>query len=431
MPPTTTRRLLREEIIKKLYKPRFPILSTTTATAGNTTSLDDDVLEAGGEDTDFIGAWIYIAELVGSGPAIGSVTRVQNVDLGAASPTLDPIAPAFSAAIESGADYEIHYKYHPSVIHDKITEVLDDLEISVLLPLTLVTEGDMENAPATDFTASSATLATDTTTVLHGTQSLKVTATSANGQGQSPSIDLPGSTAVLCAADVFITSGDSAKLILRDLTNSADLETAESDETGWVHLEFTFTTPETCEQVALHAESQANGDITFWDSLILLPTMQSFFEPPSEAEYAADFGDLFYFSRGSLIPGSSNDFASHLFEGAERTWSSYTVERDDTAVVPFRITIDRNPILHPLWIQVDVDFASLSSDTSTTKAPKILVRELALALLWDDMADEEDENNNLQEGLALRQRADRTRRNMRTTWSEFRPLRSTVWGTKR
>lgn len=433
MPPTTTRKTLRQEIIKKLYKPRYPIVSTTTGTAGDTTSVDDTALAGGGHDTDYIGAWIYVAETTAGSPALGEIARVQNVALAASPATLDPIAPAFSDELQTGMDYEIHYKYHPSVIHDKITEVLDDLEVSVLLPLTIIVDGDMEDDPATNFAVGGTeTVANEPTIVLHGKQSLKVTAGADDDYAKSTTaVNLPGSTECFVSADCFITAGDSAKLIFYDETNAVNIETAESDETGWVHLEFTATTPETAEEVSLRLESQNNGDIIYWDNAVLLPRLGTQIEPPSEAEYVADFGDLFYWPRGAGIAGSSNDLAYHIGQGGMRTWGSYTVERDDTAVVPLRISINPTPINQTLFIEVDVDFAALTSDTTTTKAPKILVRELALALLWDDMADEEDEEGNLQEGLVLRKRADRTRRKMRTTWSEFRPLRSKIWGTKR
>ncbi|KKM66868.1 hypothetical protein LCGC14_1476820, partial [marine sediment metagenome] len=239
MPPTTARKVLRQEIIKKLYKPRYPIVSTTTATAGDTTSLDDTALAGGGHDTDYIGAWIFIAETTAGSPALGEISRVTNVNLSASPATLDPLAPAFTDEVQTGMDYEIHYKYHPSVIHDKITEVLDDLETGYLLPLTDIVDGDMEDDPATNFAVGGTeTVAAETTIVLHGRKSLKLTAGADDDYAKSTTSNFyPGSTRLFASTDCYITAGDSVKLILYDETNSANIETAESDETGWVHLE--------------------------------------------------------------------------------------------------------------------------------------------------------------------------------------------------
>ena len=435
MPPTTTRKVLRQEIIKKLYKPRFPITSTTTATAGDTTSVDDTALAGGGHDTDYIGAWIYVAETTAGSPTIGEIARVQNVNLAASPATLDPIAPAFSDELQTGMDYEIHYKYHPSVIHDKITEVLEDLETGLLLPLTIITDGDMEDNPTINFTGNNATRTNDSVTVLHGRQSLKVVATGTPGTARSSATAVPSGTTFLCATDCFLATDTSARLILVDSTGASpsftELETAKTDETGWVHLEFTHTTANDIDSVQLWLEASTSGDTVYFDNAILLPVNQSFFTPPNEAEYTYDFGDLFFYPLGDTIGGANDENSYRLFEGSLRSWGAYEIERSDTATVPFRIMIEKNPITHPLWIEVDIDFTSLASDSATTKAPKVLVRELALALLWDDMADEEDEAGNLQEGLVLRKRADRTRLKIRTTWSEFRPLRSKIWGAKR
>ena len=426
---------MRQEIIKKLYKPRYPITSTTTATAGDKTSVDDTALAGGGHDTDYIGAWIYVAETTAGSPALGEIARVQNVDLAASPASLDPVAPAFTDELQTGMDYEIHYKYHPSVIHDKITEVLDDLETGYLLPLTDIADGDMEDDPATNFTAVTATLVNDTTTVRHGRQSLKITATAALGGALSTAVAVPPNTKIIIAADVYITSGDSVTIsVLGSSTSAAagaSIETATSDIGGWVHLEFLVTQRASFEWIKILVAGTANGDVIYLDNLILLPTLGTQITPPDEAEYAADFGSLFYYPRGAGIPGSSNDLAYRLGQSGARIWSSYTIERDDTAIVPLTISVSTTPLTHPLWIETDVDFPALASDTATTQAPKVLVRELALALLWDDMADEEEEQNNLQESLLLRARAGRVRKNMRTTWSEFRPLRSKIWGTKR
>ena len=426
--PTTTRKVLRQNIIKRLYKPRHPIVSATTTTASDTTSLIDSILAPAGQTEDFRGAWVLITETGATGPVLGTIVRVTNTSFSGSNTALT-IAPAFSAALLTGIDYELHYKYHPNYVEFLIDEILGNLENPYYFPLTLITDGDMENAPATSFTGSSATLANETTTVLHGRKSLKVTATGANGHAQSATLNLPNSTQILCAADVFITSGDSAKLTLYDVTNSAAIETAESASTGWVRLQFTATTPSTCEQVRLNLESQANTDVTYWDNAILLPRHQTQYTPPDEIEYAEDITGLYFWPKGTDISGSAEDLSYKIQEGGLLPWSQWSAERDETAVVPWRLSIFKSPITEPIFIETLVDYAALTTDTSTTTAPALLVEELVLAELYDDMADEEEENGNLQSANNFRVRAARTRQGVSGLYRKFRPQQTLVRGT--
>lgn len=434
MPPTSTRKDYRQYVIKRFYKPRHPIVSVTTSD-GTTTTLIDEILSPAAQDTNFLKAWIYIVETVASGATIFSVGRVTNVDFSGSTSTLT-FAPAMNAAPKDTTDYELHYKYHPDYLEDLIEEVMSNLEISLLIPLTSVADGDMEAGNTTSWTAATVaganpTLTKDTTTVLHGRQALKILANaeSISSYAKSTSVYFPSNTQLLCAADVYITSGDSAKLSLIDITNSdAELETAESDATGWVHLEFTYTTPSTCEEVQLWLESPAASDATYWDNITLLPIQQNLFTPPDEVEYAHDFGKLYYYPKGADVPGSGNDYATKIFEGKPEHFCHYNIERDDTAVVPMRVVLDKTPITHPLWLECDVDFAALTDDTTTSTAPKELVGQLVLGELYDDWADEEEEMGHDEAADKLRANAVRARLKVAGDFHNFRQLRTVTKG---
>ncbi len=118
----TTRIVLRADIIERLYSPSFPTSSESTA-GGSTTTILDSVLSPGAESEDYVGAWIYVTELQGSGPAVGSVSRVTQVDFSGSTSTLT-LAPAFASATESGMEYEIHYEFHPTEVNNVINEVI-------------------------------------------------------------------------------------------------------------------------------------------------------------------------------------------------------------------------------------------------------------------------------------------------------------------
>ncbi|KKL48338.1 hypothetical protein LCGC14_2326520, partial [marine sediment metagenome] len=211
------------------------------------------------------------------GPSVGEIARVIDVAFGGANSKLT-VAPGFSASLVSGTDYEVHYKFYPNHVRDKANEILENIRRPILLPLTLVPDGDMEDTGTVSVywtaagTGGDPTLAKDTSTVLHGRQTLSIT----NGGGvtlgyaKSNSVYMSQHTVVFVATDVYITAGDKAKLTLYDVTGTVAIETAESAATGWVHLAFTASLPDDCEEVQVWLESPAVSDVTYWGSVQLL-----------------------------------------------------------------------------------------------------------------------------------------------------------------
>lgn len=408
MPPSTTRAALRQRLLRRIDFPAHPLTSATTL-IGTTTALNDTILAPSAQLEDYIGAWVYIAEAVGSGPAVGEIARVTNVNFSGTNSQFT-LAPALSLAIQTGTDYEIHRRFHPAVLHQVIADVLDELEHPILLPLTLITDGDMETSGVTDWTASNATLVKSVTTVLRGRQALSVTATAANGQARSAAVNLPPKTEVFCAADVFITGGDSAKLILQGGT-SGEIETAQSAATGWVHLEFETATKATDETAHLRLESQANTDVTIWDNAVLLPRLQASLPYPPTIEFSDEIVNVFYFPRGTALENTTDDMAYRLLEGIATFWSHAHVERDETAVVPYRLELEKTPINRMLFVEGRVDFSPFSGateailDVATTLAPKELVVELAYAKMLDQMANAARDEGDFNRYNALRAQA--------------------------
>ena len=116
--PSTTRKTIRQKVIKKLYAPHYPIVGTTTAAAADTTSVVDSVLAPSGQVEDFNSAFVFITD----GTESGKVVRV--IDTGfSGSDTYLVIAPAFSAALATAVGYEVHYVFHPDEINHRINAV--------------------------------------------------------------------------------------------------------------------------------------------------------------------------------------------------------------------------------------------------------------------------------------------------------------------
>ncbi len=370
------------------------------------------------------------------GPAVGEIQRVVDVSFSGTNSKLT-VAPGFSASLVSGTDYEVHYKFYPNHVRDKANEILENVRRPILLPLTIVTDGDMEAAGTGDWTAAGTggitTLAKDTSTVLHGRKTLSLTndGSTTRGFAKSASMYLSPSTLVLVAADVYITPGDKAKLTLYDNTNSADIETAASVTSGWVHLEFVAEIPSDCEDVQVWLESVAVLDVTYWGSVQVLPVARVLYDYPSTLEWAEDFDKVFYFGRGVGLAATGEDNSFKVFEGPKKLWSPSSIVRDETAVTPFRLQLKKGNVSQALYVGGFVDYDTLTDDTDTTNAPEDIVVNLTYADLMDAWAQEDIAADKFEAAQVKSQKADSIRRLLGPRMMHFWRAKGRVSGTRR
>ena len=506
--PTTTLKLIRQKVAKKIYSVRFPIVSVTTSDSDATTVLNDSVLSPASQIEDYIETWIFVAEqptkadsgentsealdatetgvdvdtgstfLAGDGiqiddeimrvtgissntltvvrgiqgttaathstsadvyiigPKVGEIARVTDIDFSGSTSQLT-IAPSFSASLISGTDYEIHYKFYPNHIRDKANEILENIRRPVLLPLTLITDGDIETTGTGSWTAAGTggtpTLAKNTSTVLHGRQSLSITngGSTTRGFAKSGSVFLPSLTTVFVSGDVYITGGDKAKFTLYDVTNSADIDTAQSAATGWIHFEFTAILPSTCEEVQIWLESVAASDVTYWGSVQLLPVNRAIYDFPSTLEWSEDFDQIVYFPKGAALSASTDDNAYAIFGGKQKSWGSTGIIRDETAITPFRIQLKQGNINQALYVGGAIDYPTLTDDTDTTNAPEDIVVILTYADLLDAWAQEDDSAGRLEQAASKMKKAASVRRMLAPRMQHHWAAKGRISGTRR
>ena len=431
MPTSTTRKTIRQSVIKKLYRPRYPVASTTTS-SGSSTALNDTILAAGSHTQDYIRGWVYVVETVTSGPAYGEVSRVVNTDFSGSTSQLT-LSPAMTATIQTGTDYEIHYWFHPDYINDRIDEILQNLEFGVIRPATYITDGSMETAGVTSWaTLSNATRTKDTTLVLHGTQALAVTPSAANGYVQSATVLLPPSTQVLISTDAYIPATDqSAKIVLWDVTNGEEIDSATTSVLGWSTLQFTQTTPADCYQVALRLQCVNDGETVNFDHAILLPIGYDTLTLPSEAEWHFDLAGVVAYPRGRAI--AADNFRA--MQAKPEFYCHAKIDRDETAVTPYRVSLAKETGTEPIWFVLDVDYAAFAGasasakDADTTKAPPDLVQSLVIATLLDDKALEAEDRGQEKQAFILQKRADRIRQTEVDPYiRQFREVKGVVHG---
>lgn len=378
---------------------RVTVIATNNLTVVRGIQGSTAVTMAGGETVNIIG------------PAIGEIARVTDVDFSGTTSKLT-VAPAFSCSPVDTQEYERHRKVRPSTINDRLDVILGLLRQNVLLPVTLVTDGDMETSGVGSWTAS-ATLTKDTTNVRRGRYSLKlVSLGGANVYAKSASMYLPGGTECIVEADVYVRAGNyTAKLTFYDVTNSAAIGTPmESDESGWVHLEAKFTVPATCEEVQVWAEGPLVGDTSYWDHITVWPVYDQGIDLPSFLEFVYDVQGLFYLPVGTGLAGSGNVSAYRINEGSPQFYAHYKPEPDDTGVVSARFYVDDKRPTNALWLKGRKPYPVFSGatdalkDVDTTQAHRHVVTNMTVASILDDLALDatEAEKTTLAEGLQVK-----------------------------
>lgn len=375
------------------------------------------------------------------GPKVQEAARVTDVSFSGSNSQLT-VAPGFSASLLNDTDYELHYHFFPTQIEDKINEILENLRRPIYLPLTLVTDGDMESTGTGDWLAARdsggagvPTLAKNTsaTFVLHGRRALALTTLTDNVRGRAESnvdIFLPPDTVVFASADVYIPSGATAKFSLRDVTNGADIETAESAASGFVHFEFTGTLPSTCEQVEVWLEGPTAATTTYWGSVQILPADRVVYDYPGTLEWSEDFDKVFYFPRGTGLIASTDDLAFKIFEGSQRLWSPAEILRDETAVVPFRFELKKGNVNRPIFVGGNVDYDILSANSDTTNAPEDIVVALSYADLLDAWAQEDLTDDKFAAAQIKMAKAENVRRLLGPRMRHFWQPKGRVHGTR-
>jgi len=457
--PTTTRKLIRQKVIKKLYAGKYPIVGTTTGTSLDNVSIIDSMFAPSAQSEDYNSAFIYISESESGSPAVGEVARVTDIDFTGTNSKLI-FAPAFTDSVNSGMDYEMHYNFHPTEINDRINELLENIRGWVFIPLDgLLTNGNMGDATiTTNWTASSATFAVATTSdaagtfeVLFGDSSMKITAGTAGTDYVGQSVFISANTPLLASVYAFVDSsngGSVAEMEIWDVTNGAQIGESCNTTTfnQWVQLTTQITVPATCKQIQMRLFATGSATSTvYYDAATILERDQRTHDLPSAFDGPEDMQLVEYFPRGDKITVGTSLNAYRVLQYPAEKWSDFEILRDPRGATPTRIMLiqnrrDRvgsyytssratpswssrsrvgNDIDHPLFFRGRVDYPTVSGATELLKdatvvyAPEDYIVNLLFADLIEEMAlqdlDEEKHdayNTKMAKALDIRQKID-------------------------
>ena len=372
--------------LEELSENPHPITGIMTAIGTNlqvtdTTNLKDTSTKA--DTSRHVGKWVRFYD--------DAATPVENIrKIATDTPSTGILVPeaAFSKATAVGWVYEIHEKLHPTRLKQAINDALAELRYQDIEPLTLVSDGDMiGTVVATYWSNSNATPTYDTTKVLFGLQSLSVAATAANGYAY-PATNVavtPGET-LLVWAPVY-GSAKQAELVLYDVTNSVEIETARHDEQGWGLLAFTATVPADCYQVRPHLRTKTNAGTTYWDHVGILKTADKVYDAPSWLTKDQDFIKLVSFPVGNSLTSDNADNAYRLWNYGLCSGNVVSTIPAQRGVVPLRLELQQRPT-EPLFVIGRRRYPSLTADTDVTTADTTTVKAGTLALVYRRLGDD-------------------------------------------
>lgn len=395
MPGSTTRATLLRDLCQILHAGEpYPVIGTGTSAGSATTLIDSALILTDADVNLFDGQYIRIDELVGSGPAEGTVRVIRNGGFAGATGTIT--VGTWTASLESGADYSRWKHIHPATALDFLNRSLRLMRRTVLTPLSLVTNADMEavtiNAGADNWTYTSCTIAitagysSTAARVRHGTYALFAQATNAAWSVASATIPVVEGQSYIVSAAVKNVIGSST-LTAYDSTASAAISggTATGNEEAWQEYLCgggTVIIPPGCELLSVQLTGIAATDKIGMDDVVVWPCLRTVFDLPSWVEDPGDVLRVGYFDQGSAHVGTN---AYTLDEGRFNTLWEHTDEVDEQTTTPYRIRLGTDYVTRPLFMEAVRPYTALSADTDTTSADREVVVLTAAWFIFDSL----------------------------------------------
>jgi hypothetical protein len=374
--------VMLRDLAERLYREsHWPV--TGTATSGTTTTLVDTagLVYSSGDANQFDRKYAYIEF------STGESSRVTEGGYAGGTGTLT-LSPAVT---DIGTENYIITDQHIDVLKNAINRVQRNLFFETFYPLSLHVMGndanDMEPSTiATDYSSTNATLATESTIVFNGAQSLKITATSAGGYANTGNIGVSDSQNLYAAMMMYVTSGDSATFRVVDVTDSNEpIEEATTDEPSWVELVYPFSVPTDCEQIDFRFIADASGDIIYGDDFQVWRNGRQVYSLPSWITRPEQLLDVRAFPQGVGGPASDNDYIANERRSQPLSYGFESVDRRGN--LPLHIWVDAGsarPFIYALR-----PLAELSADTSNSVAEQDFVVRWAEKLVREpDKASE-------------------------------------------
>lgn len=407
----STSRLVFKQDILNFLGPRFNALFkrfaqplTTTGLAADTTTLVDSKLGRGTRSAnDYDGCQIEIVETVGSGPTVdteGARSGVNNA--GFAEPATLTVSPAFTAAVESGADYLLYPPgLSPESLNEAINGLLRHTEAPHIWVPSMIDDADFEANDLTKWAAvgtpDTRAFVTTASRLLLGERALRlVTSTTLHG-AQSQAVPVTENEQLLVSVNVLVLSGNCRVDLYND-TASTVIRSVTVDEERFTEVRFSEPVPDGCENVRLRFVSvTASSEFFISGPVVLQSAAERSYAPPSWLLSMEKVLDVL------LLPVGWGSEVADSYASLTRQAESWSR--------PTELRADRN--VNPVWLQFQGTaqgvtavlafrpFAELTTNAATTPCDREYVKWKAIAnILKAHGEDDWRQHNRVALGLA-------------------------------
>lgn len=386
--PSTTRKSIRQTIHDRLYAANRgfrrlrngPDASTLTEFTATTTVVDTALKEIAAFPHDFNGAWIRLAYFDNSGtPALQEqVSRIHQFDPATGTLTFSPTIGTVNATAGTvDGEYEIWPDINPDAVDGYINDVLNSLIYEGFIPLTLVTDGDMEDSDLTNWTSvgSPTTDAKATSPFKIGRQAIHIVADAATEGRRSANIPVTPSRQFIISVPIKVDVG-SAVVTFFDVTGSEAIKTTTVTDTAAVEVRYTANSPADSKQVYIQVVSAASSDDFYIGPISILQIgTERYSVDSSSIDYADDIIAAYE------LPVGPTAIVTDTYLAFTEPWQQISITKRDAERDGLPITVEADVGSRPLYMKVHNRYASMTDDTTATRASKLIVVNGALSLI--------------------------------------------------
>ena len=383
----TTRQAIRELIHDRLYagnRRRLrngPDATGLTEFTATTSITDTRFKEIAAFPNEFFGAPIRLMYYDNSGtPAlIEQVSLINQFAPETGKLTFSPtIGTVNGTAATVDGHYEIWPDIHPDAVDGFINDILNALIYEGFIPHTLVTDGDMEDSDLTNWTvvggAPGTTDAKATSPFLVGRQAIHGVATAVDQGRRSATIPCTPGEQFLISVPVKVDVG-SVDINFVDATASTNIKSTTVTDTAAVEVRYTASAPADCEIVHIEYQSNANLDDFYIGPISILSSRRDRASIDSGTiDYADDIIGAFE------LPVGPTAIVSDTYLAFTEPWVQIDITKRDAERDALPITAEVSST-RPIYLKVHRRYPSLTADTATTAAHKLMVVNGALSYI--------------------------------------------------
>lgn len=380
MATTVTLATLLERLTENLWPGQFPVKITATGGAVGT-FIAATAAYSSGHANAYDGVGIYMLSTTDALAPQGEFVKVTSAGFTPASGTF-AVSPAWTVSPASGDVGLFLYGLPPDNIIDAINDIQRTMKVPRFLPLSLITDGDMETTGVGNWTdvgapTTKAKITTAAETLLR--QALDVAAGLDAGV-TTANIAVEDTDTVYLSVPIRTQTG-SVKVILYNATASSIIKSVTVSATPYTEVRFSEGVPASCKNVTVRLLGGEAGSRwrTGWVSLL---TNNKVYSLPSAIVDSSEFIQAYYLY--NLHSGTSND-TLRMWDQELRVWPSELLPRDWRGASPNRIAID-TPLYGPIFVSFRSALAVLSALTDTTEIPEELLVEGALGICLKQLA---------------------------------------------